>query len=390
VWGGGLVSLTGDWVLMAALPLVVYQMTGSTLALGLTLGASMVPRLVVGSVAGVYVDRWDRRRTMLVADVLMGLSLLPLLLVNSSERLWLLGLTVFVQSSIVQFYRPAEGALLPRLVPEADLVAANALNGLNMNLARLAGPPLGALLVQASGLAGVVVVDAGSFFVAALTVSLVRVHAPPETSATCQRSKSALGEWLAALRLLRAQPTPQTLLIFLAITAIGEGIMSTLFVPFTTRVLHGDEFTYGALLSAQAVGGLLGSLAVGRFGPRIHPVFLVGGGALGLGFIDLLIFYAPLVTPVAFVPLLLMALVGAPAVAVFSGFLTLVQTSVSDEYRGRVLGLAFATTALSGLVGMVLAGVLAEPFGIIPLLTVQGVGYLTAGSLVLGHLSRAK
>jgi MFS family permease len=75
VWFGGLVSLTGDWVLTAGLPLVVYQMTGSTLALGLTATATAVPRLLVGSVAGVFVDRWDRRRTMLIADLLLGLAL---------------------------------------------------------------------------------------------------------------------------------------------------------------------------------------------------------------------------------------------------------------------------------------------------------------------------
>src|ERR1700681_760842 len=144
VWIGGLASLTGDWALSAGLPLVVYQMTGSTLALGLTAIANSVPRLLLGSVAGVFVDRWDRRKTMLVADLLLGLVLLPMLLVTSVERLWLLVLCVIVESSIVQFYKPDEGALLPQLVPPEDLVAANALNSLNMNVARLVGPVIGA------------------------------------------------------------------------------------------------------------------------------------------------------------------------------------------------------------------------------------------------------
>src|SRR5450759_5816049 len=147
VWLGALASLTGDWALFAGLPLAVYQMTGSTLALGLTAIASSVPRRLLGSIAGVFVDRWDRRQTMLVADVLLGLVLLPMLLVTSVERLWLLVLCVIVESSVVQFYKPAEGALLPRLVPSEDLVAANALNSLSMNMARLAGPAIGALMV---------------------------------------------------------------------------------------------------------------------------------------------------------------------------------------------------------------------------------------------------
>src|SRR5579859_1053655 len=131
VWLGGLASLTGDWALFAGLPLVVYQMTGSTLALGLTGIAGAIPRLLLGSIAGVFVDRWDRRRTMLVADLLLGVVLLPMLLVTSAERIWLLVLLQMIESSIVQFYKPAEGALLPRLVPSEELVAANALNSLN-------------------------------------------------------------------------------------------------------------------------------------------------------------------------------------------------------------------------------------------------------------------
>src|SRR5258708_25253666 len=121
VWLGGLASLTGDWALFAGVPLVVYQMTGSTLALGLTAIANSVPRLLLGSFAGVFVDRWDRRRTMLVADLVLGLVLLPMLLVTSAERLWLLIVALMVESSIAQFYKPAEGALLPRLVASAGL-----------------------------------------------------------------------------------------------------------------------------------------------------------------------------------------------------------------------------------------------------------------------------
>src|SRR5919204_199899 len=249
IWFGGLVSLTGDWALITGVPLVVYQLSGSTVALGLTGMATALPLVLVGSIAGVFVDRWDRRRTMLVADVLLGVLLLPLVLVSSTEWLWLLVGVLVLESSIFQFYRPAEGALVPLLVPESELVTANALNGLSMNVARLAGPPLGALLVVLGGLSTVVLVDAASFLFGALTLLLVRVDLRP------------------------------------------------------------------ALAShSRAVAALL------------------------------------------------------------TGYLTLAQTSVDDAYRGRLLGLFFATTALSGLVGMALAGVLGDAIGIIPMLTLQCMG----------------
>jgi MFS family permease len=395
VWLGGLASLTGDWALFAGIPLVVYQMTGSTLALGLTAIANSVPRLVLGSIAGVFVDRWDRRQTMLVADVLLGLVLLPMLLVTSPDRLWILVVALMVESSVVQFYRPAEGALLPRLVPPEELVAANAMNSLNSNLARLVGPALGALLVSIGGIGAVVVVDASSFFVSAailLLVRVVRVAARPE-STEARGVTSVWREWLAGFSLVRTQPTPRVIFIFLAITGVGEGIMGTLFVAFATEILHGGEFAFAALISAQAVGGLVGSLALGQLGGRIAPTLLFGGGALLGGIIDLLIFYAPvyapMVTPALVLPVVLMVLVGGPFAAISAGYMTLVQTTVSDAYRGRLLGLFFAITALCGIVGMGLAGVLGDRVGIIPMLTLDCIAYVAGGGMVLLVLFRS-
>src|SRR6476469_9212366 len=137
VWTAGLISLTGDWLLIVALPLVIYELTGSTAATAAAVVSRIVPRLLLGSVAGVFVDRWDRRRTMLVTNVLQGLSLLPLFLVRSADWLWLIYLMSFIRSAVVPFFSSAENAFLPRLVGEEDLVPANALNGLNDNLARL-------------------------------------------------------------------------------------------------------------------------------------------------------------------------------------------------------------------------------------------------------------
>jgi MFS family permease len=394
VWLGGLASLTGDWALFAGLPLVVYQMTGSTLALGLTAIANSVPRLLLGSVAGVFVDRWDRRRTMLVADLLLGLVLLPMLLVTSADRLWLLVVALMVESSIAQFYKPAEGALLPRLVPSEELVTANALNSLNTNLARLVGPSVGALLVSLGGIGGVVLFDATSFFVAGLVLLLVRVEARPEPLAGSRDVGSVWREWLAGLALVRTQLTPRVIFIFLAITGLGEGIMGTLFVAFTRRVLHGDELAYAWLISAQAVGGVVGGLALGRFGRRIPSALLLGSGAFLLGVIDLLIFYAPLyapgVTPALLLPVLLMVLVGGPSAAITAGYMTLAQTAVGDAFRGRLLGLFFTVMALSGIVGMGLAGVLGDAVGIIPMLTFDSVAYVAGGGLVLIVLGRQR
>jgi MFS family permease len=396
VWIGGLASLTGDWAMFAGLPLAVYQMTGSTLALGLTAIANATPRLVLGSVAGVFVDRWDRRRTMLITDLLLGLVLLPMLLVTSAERLWLLVAALMIESSIIQFYKPAEGALLPRLVAPQHLVTANALNGLNTNMARLIGPAIGAVLVSLGGIGGVVLFDTASFFLAGLLLLLVRVEGrrrPDVDQASGSHNIASIWhDWLAGLALVRTQLTPRVIFLFLAISGLGEGVMATLFVAFTRQVLRGDELAYAWLISAQAIGGLVGGLALGHLGHRIAPALLLGGGAVLGGAIDLLIFYAPvyapMVTPTLLLPVVLMVLVGGPFAAISAGYMTLAQTTVGDAFRGRLLGLFFTVTALSGIVGMGLAGAFGDTVGIVPMLTFDSITYLVAGAMVLLVLRR--
>jgi Na+/melibiose symporter-like transporter len=386
LWLGGAVSLTGDWALVTGLPLVVYAMTGSTLALGATAIAAALPRLLLGSVAGVFVDRWDRRLIVLGCNVLLGLALVPLLSVRSVDDLWLITLVLLVESSVFQFYRPAEIALVPRLVSADELASANALNGVSMNLARLAGPALGALLVATTGLIGIVLVDIASFAFAAVTVLLLKVDGRPLGERPDTQPLRVLQQWRAGLRVVSSHRTQRLLVLFIAMVGVGEGITATLLVPFSEQLLHGDEFTYGALLSAQAVGGLVGSALVAQFASRLSPTRLLQIGAVLLGLIDLLIFYTPLLTPIVAVPLALMVLVGLPAAAITPSYLTIVQTNVPDEQRGRVLGLGFATLALSGMIGMALAGALGDLVGVLPLLTIQSVGYVMGGGLVLSRL----
>src|SRR5262245_23320257 len=160
LWFGQLISLTGDWFLFIALPFYIYNLTGSTLATGAMFAAQLLPGLLFGSLAGVFVDRWDRKRVMIVSDVLRGLTLLLLLVVQSAEWLWLIYLTTFLQAAIGQFFQPAKNAVIPQLVDEKDLIPANSLNAVSDSLTRLVGPSLGGVMFAALGLNAVVLADA--------------------------------------------------------------------------------------------------------------------------------------------------------------------------------------------------------------------------------------
>jgi MFS family permease len=173
LWTGELISAAGDWVLFVALPFYVYQHTGSTMATGATFMAQIVPPLLLGSVAGVFVDRWERRRTMIIADFARALLLLLLLTVHTRADLPRVYIVAFLLAAIAQLFAPAKGALIPRLVGTAHLVRANALNALGDSIPRLVGPALGGALFAGLGLPGVLLTDSASFLLTGVLVLFI-------------------------------------------------------------------------------------------------------------------------------------------------------------------------------------------------------------------------
>lgn len=210
--------MIGDWVLAIALPIYTYDLTPSSLATGAMFMVGTMPRIVFGPLAGVLVDRWDRRRTMVVTDFTQAALVAVLLLVQSPQQVWLIYLVAFLESTVSQFFGPAENALLPQLVDERHLVPANSLNALNNNLARLAGPALGGLLLGGLGFRSVVLVDCLSFLISGVMIAGIttqagqrRVVGADELAATSSKKvqtrvsslvRQLWQEWLEGLRLV--------------------------------------------------------------------------------------------------------------------------------------------------------------------------------------------
>jgi MFS family permease len=394
LWSGGFISMVGDWMLFTALPIYIYQLTGSALATSISFMARMLPGLLLGSLAGVFVDRWDRKQIMLISNLLMAASLLPLLVVRSAELVWIIYLSSFIRSTVSQFFGPAENALLPKLVGTDQLGPANALNALNNNLARLVGPPLGGLVVATMGLAGVIWVDAATFLVAAALIALVSVSGRVERAADqpAAGASSAWGKIWRELReglaLIRRQRALRIAFAIFALCCFGEGIMSVMFILWIARALGGGAQEMGWFLSAQAIGGILGGLIVGRVAAKLGYVRLLGISGILFGLIDLALFNYPRFFSGVGIGLGLMALVGVPGVGFSTAQNTLVQKNVADAYLGRVFGAYGTIGALFYLISTALAGLVGDAIGPIPLLTFQGGAYVAAGLFALVTLGR--
>ncbi len=411
VWLAGLISVTGDWMLGIALPIYVFIVTGSILLTSTMLAASIVPNLLFGSLAGVFVDRWNRKWTMMIASALQAGALLPLLSVSSPDHIWLIYVSAFAESTLGLFFRPAEGALLPLLVREDQLVAANSLSGVNSNLSRLVGPALGGVVVATLGLGGIIWSDLASFALAALLIALVSgpaasrqvVPAPEEavrdTTAATRGVWRELGE---GLRIVFGTRVVAVVFLMLAAMSIGEGLFSTLLVVWVKRILGGGALELGWLMSGQAVGGLLGGALVAVIGKRVRPGRLLGITALIFGALDLAIVNAPLFAPPYLPPspvpevasslvlfvVALFLVVGVFAPGVETGLLTLVQTNVENAYLGRVFALVGVVQALMMLGGILLAGFYGDRLGVITLLNGQGGMYICAGLVAIAFLWR--
>jgi predicted MFS family arabinose efflux permease len=396
LWVAGLISMIGDWVLFIGLPLHIYKITGSTLATGALLVVSTLPALVFGSIAGVFVDRWDRRRTMIITNVLQAILLLPLLLVQSAGQIWIIYAVLFVESTLSQFFTPAEKALLPQLVDAQYLASANSLNALNSNVSRLLGPALGGMIVGLAGLAGVAFVDALSFALAAVLIMFVVNKAQPSKAAepSAVNIWASVGrvrkEWREGLDFVLHTPSLAALFAIGTITMVGEGFFGTLIVPFVLKVMRGSESDFGYLMAAQAVGGIIGSILIARTARTIPTYRLFGICAIAFGLLDLVLFYYPLWISGVGLGMLLIALVGIPAIGMGTGLMTLLQTLSTDVYRGRVFGVYGALSALLMLSGAVVSGILGEHVSIVLLLTIQGLGYVLAGILALRVLRRTE
>jgi Na+/melibiose symporter-like transporter len=397
LFGAGLISMIGDWILRIGLVYYVYALTSSTMASALAMLASFVPQVLLGSVAGIFVDRWDRRRTMVVSNLLLAAGLLPLLLVDDASRVWIAYAVLFWEGLVAQFFIPAEQALIPSLVDDAQLVGANAVNGQVRDLSRLVGSAVGGVAAAVGGLAGVALMDAASFVISAALIGLMgtrKVAAPsptaePATDAFVHRVAAPRREWADGMRLLSRHRVLRLLTWFVLVTAIGEGIMSTLFAPFVRSVLHGGSGAYGIVVAVQAIGGLIGGLCAVSLAQRVSAARMVGVGSVLFGLVDLAIFLYPLGYVAVWPAAVGMIIVGLPGAISIAGLMTLFQRNTADSHRGRVFGALGAAEGVAVLLGTAAAGWLGEAIGIVPVLAVQGAGYVVAGFAVLVLMRRS-
>lgn len=395
VWTSGLISDTGDWLLMIALPLFAFELTGSALGTSTVFLAELLPVLVFGSLFGVLVDRWDHRRTMVVINLIQGLALLPLLFATA-DRIWIVYAVAAIEAGLAACLNPAKQALLPQLVDGEQLGQANSLMSVSENVSRFAGAPLGGLIFALWGLSGVVWLDAVSYLLSAALVAASQVRLAAARNAAAKRvadaavepaSEEAAGglwrQWIAGFRTIRRTRSLRGVLLIIAINDLAQGIFLVLFVVYVVRVLEASDAEVGLLRGVQAIGGILGGLLVGILIRRLSRRVLIGYGYLLFGALALLTWnFSPISTATGFYIGFFITM-GIPGVAVTAGLMTEVQLVAPPGSLGRVFATMQTVGQAAQGVGLIAAALLADWLGVVVVLDTQATLYLLCGVLAL-------
>jgi MFS family permease len=377
LWIGQMISAIGDYFSWLAMLLTVRKLTGSNFAMSLSMISLAVPTLLLGPLAGVMVDRWDRRRTMIVSDIGRALTVLLCLLATSRERVWIFFLVGLIQSAFGQFFFPARSAVVPLLVHEEELVAANGLMQMTMVVSLTVGAGLAGATIQAFGANAAFLVNSLGFLLSALAVALMRV--PRAAAASPAAPKAVAHEFREGLQFLFSSRTLIGLIISLSVLQLGMGAIEVIWVPFLQDTFHVGPGGIGLTDGLFGGGMAVGALGVGALSRRFRKVWLSGVGMAYVGLFIGLYGCAPAFWWVLLCTLLLGVIIPTPEAALT----TIMQLSVPDEKRGRVSGTTNAIVTITSILSMAAAGGLSQVINPRYLFFISGALGVVAGVLTL-------
>jgi DHA3 family macrolide efflux protein-like MFS transporter len=369
LWLAQLISTFGDWLeILALFSLIAFRLHGTPYQVAGILISFILPWAFWGPVAGVFVDRWNLKRTMIGSDLIRALLAALLGLASGIYQVYFL---VFALSFVSCFFFPAQNSAIPLLVNKEELLVANALNAQTIQFNKIIGPAVAGVLVGWAGEKSCFYVDSVSFLFSAAMLSLIVMARPPGTPSGGVRALfEQLTEGLRFLFRHRALLFVATAMVA-AIFALGA--FDALIAVYVRDILRSKAQVFGALVTLVGLGTILGAGAIGRFGQGQSKVYLVIVGILGLG-VGVFILAA---TDLARVALLASIWLGLAVSAVLVPSQTLLQEETPQAMLGRVTSTWMSLMTVSQLTAVAIAGEIADWIGI------RDLYYVVACALVL-------
>ncbi len=377
LWGGQVVSVLGSNVSTIVVPLLILAITNSPAAAGIAGALTSIPYVLFSLPVGALIDRWDRKKVMVLCDLGRALvfASIPLAIWLDTLTIWQLYVAAFVEGVLMVFFNIAEVAALPRVVPKEQLGDATAQNMSTFGVAGVVGSGLGGFLYQSVGRAVPFVLDAFSYLVSALSLLLIKTNFQGERAPTERRLRAEIME---GLRWAWNEP-------LVRFTSFISGSMnltwaaSVLIIIVLAKQLGAGEAAIGTIFSIGSVGSIVGA----ALGGRINRRFSVGQIVIATTWVNVLLFplyaLAPNIIVLGVISAVLFTALPIYSVAVLSYRLALIPDALQGRVNSAVRLVAFGGIPLGSMLG----GFLLEQIGAVNSIWVFSAFLLGLGILVL-------
>jgi DHA3 family macrolide efflux protein-like MFS transporter len=376
IFSGQLVSTLSSYVVAYAVIFWLSVETRSAEVLAYATIASLLPQMVLGLFTGVFVDRWNRKRTMIFADLFIALCTLALasLFWITEPKIFYVYLLLMMRSAGMAFHVPAMQASVPLLAPQDKLMKIAGINNMIHSISTIASPALAALLISLFELQWILLIDVAGALIAVATLLMVRIPNPARNE---EAKPHLLRELLEGLKEIYSKPGLLWLFI-LALTAMFFIMpVAALFPLMTLEHFKGTTYMMSIVEIAWGVGMLIGGAIIGHRRLNNFKVVLINITYLVLG---LTFVFSGILPPSGFVWFAAVTVIGGITMTLYSGsFTVIVQTMVEPSALGRVFSLYSSITLLPSMIGLLATGFIADSIGIGNAFIISGTGIALMG-----------
>jgi DHA3 family macrolide efflux protein-like MFS transporter len=359
LWLAQVVSVFGDFLaFFAVLSYVSFNLHASAAQVTLISVSFMFPFALIGPVAGVFVDRWNVKRTMIASDLIRAALALSLVFAGSLGQIYAI---LFLLSTVSTFFVPAQSVTLRTIVPPEGLLAANALVQQAFQVMRIISPALAGAMVGWFGASSCYYIDTLSFIFSASMIATIAIAREPVVPAKGSHPlKSVLNDLLAGVKFIFTHPTISFVILAMAAGMFAVACFGPLIAVYVRDELQATSLVFGIINSLIGVGMIFGTLALSRFGKQVSKTHLALWGLFTMGaFVVVMAAFKTI--PAASAGMLGL---GIGVIFVIVSAQTIMQGQTPMEMVGRVSSSFMAVLSIAQLVGLVISGSLAQTLGI--------------------------
>ncbi|MBU1912951.1 MAG: MFS transporter [Candidatus Omnitrophica bacterium] len=397
LWFAQIVSNFGDRLnQMALIGLIYIRTPGSTIELAKLLSFTILPVFIVGPIAGIYVDRWNRRATMIACDIIRGLLVLLIpLIIKYSTSMVSIYIIVFIIFSVTRFFVPSKLSIIPDIVHKDKLLLANSLSSTTMMIATIVSFGFSGIIVAAFGPQAGFFIDSASYFISAglvffLAVKLKENIESVEASVklTGIVRKTIIGDIKEGLVYLNNHKDIKMVANTMFLLMAGVGSIYIVIIVFVQNALHSSTKHLGLLVMFLGIGLFLGSIIYGKFGAKFSKRKVINFGLLTAGLTIVLFTVCLNFAPSFFMAGLLSIVLGIFSAPIIVSSNTLLHEVMHDDMRGRVFSSLEIIMHAGFLLFMFLASITAGKIGSYRVLTAIGILFSIIGFVKLVKLGK--